>query len=235
VQCKKAERVQLISLIDDDSQKMACLLARLYESWGREVHPGADDILAVLVRTILSQSTTRVNTDRAFASLVDTYFGDWGQVAKAPVEDVVDAIRVGGLARQKAPRIQAILAEVFDRYDEYSLESLAGEEVATAQSVLLAFPGVGPKTAAFVLMSAMGNDVFPMDTHIFRILERVGLLDSSKSASVAHREMEELIPEGECFSAHMVLVEHGRKVCASRNPRCNECSLNDICAFAREL
>lgn len=214
---------------------MAGLLERLYATWGRDAHPGLDDVLAVLVRTILSQSTTRVNTDRAFASLVDTFCGDWARVAAAPVEDVVDAIRVGGLARQKAPRIQAILAEVFEKYDEYSLESLADEDVTTAQAVLLAFPGVGPKTAAFVLMSALGKDVFPMDTHIFRILERVGLLDSSKSASVAHRAMEELIPEGDCFSAHMVLVEHGRKVCASRNPRCNECSLNDICAFALEL
>ena len=214
---------------------MALLLARLYESWGREVHPGADDVLAVLVRTILSQSTTRVNTDRAFASLVDTYYGDWARVAAAPVEDVVDAIRVGGLAKQKAPRIQAILTEVFGRYDEYSLESLASEDLITAQAILLAFPGVGPKTAAFVLMSALGKDVFPMDTHIFRILERVGLLDSSKSASAAHREMEKLIPEGDCFSAHMALVAHGRKVCASRNPRCTECSLNDICAFYLEL
>lgn len=214
---------------------MAQLLDRLHDTWGREEHDGVDDVLGVLIRTILSQSTTRVNTDRAFASLLDTYAGDWARVATAPVDELVDAIRVGGLARQKAPRIQAILNEVYETYDEYSLETLADQELKTAQSVLLGFPGVGPKTAAFVLMSALGKDVFPMDTHIFRILERVGLLDSSMSASKAHEAMEALIPAGECFPAHMVMVEHGRKICTARSPRCSECNLSDICTFYLEL
>ncbi len=220
---------------ENDTQKMAQLLDRLHETWGREEHDGIDDVLGVLIRTILSQSTTRSNTDRAFASLLDTYGGDWARVATAPVTEVEDAIRVGGLARQKAPRIQAILNEVHEAYGEYSLEILANEDLATAQAVLFGFPGVGPKTAAFVLMWALGKDVFPMDTHIFRILERVGLLDTSMSAAKAHTAMEALIPAGECFPAHMVMVEHGRKICTARNPSCTECSLNDICTFYSEL
>lgn len=214
---------------------MQQVLARLYETWGRDEHDGVDDVLAVLIQTILSQSTTRVNTVRAFASLLDTYGGDWALVAKAPVDELVEAIRIGGLARQKAPRIQAILDEVYEVYGEYSLESLADEDLKSAQAVLLGFPGVGPKTAAFVLMWALGKDVFPMDTHIFRILERVGLLDSKKMPAKAHAEMEALIPQGECFSAHMAMVEHGRKICIARNPRCGECSLNDICSFFMEM
>lgn len=210
------------------------VLARLYKTWGREEHGGVDDVLAVLIRTILSQSTTKVNTDRAFASLLDTYAGNWARVAKAPVSELVETIRVGGLARQKAPRIQAILDEVYEVYGEYSLEALEDDDHNTAQSVLLGFPGVGPKTAAFVLMWALGKDVFPMDTHIFRILERVGLLDAAISAAKAHAAMQALIPAGECFPAHMVMVEHGRKVCSARNPSCSECSLNDVCAFYLE-
>ena len=154
------------------------------------------------------------------------------RVADGDESDVVDAIAIGGLARQKAPRIQAILRKIRRDRGELSLEYLREMEEAGARQALLDFKGIGPKSAAFVLMYAAGMDVFPMDTHIFRIFERVGLLTGSESDRKAHKEMEALVPSGRAYAAHMALVRHGREVCHARRPDCALCVLRDICPSA---
>ena len=183
------------------------------------------------MRTILSQNTTRSNTDRAFENLLERFGGDWERIRRAPTEEVVDAIEVGGLARQKAPRIQTILATLEEERGAYSLEFLRDRDVQQAREYLLQFKGVGPKTAAFTLMDAAGMPLFPMDTHILRICRRLGWIDESTSSSDAHDRMLPEIPEGEHYAAHIVMVRHGRELCHARNPECAECTLRSVCAY----
>lgn len=205
------------------------VLERLYDYYGRPEYRGPDDLLATLVRTILSQNTTRTNTDRAFGGLLDRFGGDWDRVRRAPVDELVEAIEIGGLARQKAPRIQNILETVREEHDSYSLEFLRKWEVADARDYLLEFKGVGPKTAAFTLMDAAGMPLFPMDTHILRLCERLGWIGESTSSEEAHDRMLPEIPEGEHYAAHIVMVRHGRELCHARNPECADCPLLEIC------
>lgn len=221
--------------VNDAKGQMASLIALLGTVHEVPVRPDGDDVLAVLVQTVLSQSTTNANSDRAFGELLDRFGGDWGLVALAPVEDVADAIRIGGLARQKAPRIQAILQATWQRYGEYSLEGLRKLDDVEVAEILGDFGGVGPKTVAFVMMWALGRDVFPMDTHVFRILRRVGLLSAQLGDEAAHRAMLALVPAGSRFEAHMVLVEHGRKVCGARSPRCGACVIRHLCDEGRDV
>lgn len=206
-------------------------LQKLFAHHGREHYEGPDDILGVLVRTILSQQTTRHNCRRAFGNLVDSFGGDWDRIRRAPLDELVEVIAVAGLARQKGRRIQALLERLDQNRGDYDLEFVREMDVEQAREYLTQFKGVGPKTAAFVLMYAAGMSAFPMDTHIFRICKRLGLLDESTGSQAAHRRMEELIPARDHYSAHMVLVRHGRRICHAQNPECERCPLREPCPF----
>ncbi|MFW5966224.1 MAG: endonuclease III domain-containing protein [Persicimonas sp.] len=207
------------------------ILQKLFAHYGRQRYEGPDDILGVLVRTILSQQTTRQNCRRAFGNLVDTFGGDWDRIRRAPLDELVEVIAVAGLARQKGRRIQALLERLDKTRESYDLEFLREMDVDRAREYLTQFKGVGPKTAAFVLMYAAGMSAFPMDTHIFRICQRLGLIDEAMSSKAAHRRMEELIPARDHYSAHMVLVRHGREICHAQNPECERCPLDELCPF----
>jgi endonuclease III len=189
-----------------------------------------------LVSTILSQHTSDSNTSRAFKSLRKR-FPTWTEVIDAPVEEVVDAIRSGGLARQKAPRIQAALEQVVDRDSKQpnaklmsQLEPLPADD---ALKWLTSFNGVGPKTAACVLLFAVGKPVVPVDTHVHRVSRRLGLIEMKTSADKAHQELLELVPSGEAYRFHIHLIRHGRATCKARFPRCGSCILRDICDYGR--
>lgn len=220
--------LQTISL-EEQRERWRLVLDALRRVHDVPERPDRDDVLAVLVQTILSQSTTQSNAARAFDDLLETFQGDWVRVAEADVERVVQAIRHGGLARQKAPRLQRAIRQAMASFGSATLEALHDESDESAAAFLGALPGVGPKTVAFVMMWAMGRDVFPMDTHIFRILRRLGWLDETASDAVAHRTMEATVPRGQRFDAHMLLVEHGRTVCHARSPICATCVLNSFC------
>ncbi len=204
-------------------------LDRLYAHYGRPSHPGPDDLLGSLVRTILSQNTTRANTDRAFDRLLDRYGANWDRIRRAPGDELADTIAVAGLAGQKAPRIQRILDHLHEERGEYSLEFLRDWEPERARDFLLDFKGVGPKTATFTLMDAAEMALFPLDTHIFRICERLGWLDKSTPSRRAHARMRRAVPDREHYPAHIVMVRHGRKICHARNPACEQCPLLEIC------
>ncbi len=206
-------------------------LQRLYQRWGKPHYDGPDDLLGVLVQTILSQQTTRANCQRAFGQLIDTYLGDWGRIQRAPQAEIEEVIAPAGLAGQKAARIQALLERLDAEGHGHSLEFLRERGVDQARDYLTSFRGVGPKTAAFTLMYAAGMAAFPMDTHILRICKRVGWIDESTSSAKAHALMEARIPPEDHYSAHMVLVRHGREICHARSPACAECPLADGCAF----
>src|SRR5262250_1929235 len=151
--------------------------------------PVIDDVVA----TVLSQHTSDVNSERAFARLKER-FPTWEQVADAPVEEVAEAIRCGGIADQKARRIQQILAAIEEREGRIDLGRLADLDDAAVESYLVSLPGVGPKTAACVLVFSMGRAAFPIDTHVHRVAIRLGWIPPSVTADQAHALLHDFVP-----------------------------------------
>lgn len=206
----------------------------LYEHHGKPVvDDEEDDILATLIEALLSQATNRRNFELAFARLLDRFDGDWEKVARGDVEAIEEAIQVGGLAKQKAARIQAILHRAHELYGAYSLEAMHEEEPQKAYARLVSMPGVGPKSATFVLMRAANMPFFSMSTRILRICQRLGWGSEKCSSQAAHDRILPHIPKGEHDPFHMVMIEHGKALCLPREPRCGQCPLNHICQAGR--
>ena len=189
-------------------------------------------VIDELVATVLSQHTSDINSERAFAQLKDR-FSSWEQVAAAPAGDVADAIRCGGIADQKARRIQQILAAVCEREGRLDLGRLHDLDDVAARTYLESLPGVGPKTAACVLTFAMGRAAFPVDTHVHRVAVRLGWVPASASAVQAHARLRDLVPPDARYDLHLALIAHGRAVCRARRPACEVCVLGLRCDFAR--
>src|SRR6185295_15545621 len=168
------------------------------------------DPLDVLIQTILSQSTTNVNSHRAFESLKQR-FPDWQSARRARVTSIESAIRSGGLARQKSIRIKQLLNEIFERRGSLDLSFLFRAPLEEARQFLASFNGVGPKTVACTLLFACNRPVFPIDVHIFRIARRLELIPERGSDQEAHRMMELMIPEDRYYEAHINLIRHGRR------------------------
>ncbi|MFQ3596714.1 MAG: endonuclease III [Chloroherpetonaceae bacterium] len=190
------------------------------------------DLLDELIGTILSQNTTDKNSSRAFASLKAS-FPTWERVLSAPTRKLADAIKIGGLANIKAKRIKTILAELHKKNGRLSLAHLHEMNTNAAMAYLQEFNGVGFKTAACVLMFGLHRDLCPVDTHIHRILNRLGLL-STKHADETFLQLQSLIPKGKSYSLHINLIRHGKQVCKAQTPNCVQCLLAESCAFARQ-
>ncbi len=186
------------------------------------------DPIDALVSTILSQNTNDVNRDRAFARLRER-FPRWELVRDAPVKEVVEAIRPAGLAPTKAPRIQGALCRTTSDDGDISLDFLRDLPLEDARQWLTDVPGVGPKTAAIVLLFALGRPAFPVDTHIHRLTRRLGLIPAKASREKAHVLLEGMLPAEIYFSFHINVIEHGRGVCHARKPECVRCVLQDLC------
>ena len=181
--------------------------------------------------TVLSQHTSDRNSERAFAAL-RRRFPAWEDVLRAPAGAVADAIRGGGIADQKAVRIQRILATIGEREGRLDLARLERLPDAEVTGYLLSLPGVGPKTAACVLVFSMGRAAFPVDTHVHRVTTRLGWVSPGTTAARAHDLLAALVPPEVRYELHLALVAHGRTVCQARRPRCRECPLRDLCAYA---
>jgi endonuclease III len=186
-------------------------------------------VLDQIVATILSQHTSDINSARAFAALKERYLS-WEEVLDAPVQELAAAIRSGGLAEQKAPRIKAVLELIEDREGSLDLKRLNDMDDQEVADYLIGLPGVGPKTAACVLVFSMGRDAFPVDTHVHRIVRRLGWVESKASAEDAHRELTPVILPEIRYGLHVALVSHGRRICRAQRPRCTECVVFDFCA-----
>src|SRR5262249_49584671 len=158
------------------------------------------------VATLLSQHTSDINSERAFAQL-KAAFPTWEQVADAPVDEVADAIRRGGMADQKARRIQQILAVIEEREGSIDLSRLDDRSDAAVEDYLLSLPGVGPKTAACVLAFAMGRPAFPVDTHVHRIAKRLGWVPATSTAEQTHRILAPLVDEQIRYDLHLAMIE----------------------------
>jgi len=185
-----------------------------------------------LIGTILSQNTSDANSGRAFASLKAS-FHSWEAVASAPTEDIGRAIEVGGLQRIKAARIKQVLQQIEREQGHISLDSLESLSMAEAQAYLLHLPGVGRKTASCVLLFSLGKPSLPVDTHVFRVAKRLGLIDARASIEKAPGLLQARIPPSKVYQFHIHMIEHGRRVCHARQPSCCRCILRGICPSAR--
>ena len=188
------------------------------------------DPLDTLMLTILSQNTNDVNRDRAFVALRER-FSTWGEVRDAPVADVIESIRIAGLANQKGPRMQEALSIITNRAGSLNLEFLRQMDMEDARQWLTAIKGVGPKTAAIVLCFSFGMPAFPVDTHVHRVTRRIGLIGPKTSREQAHVILERLVPAEICFVLHLNLIEHGRHVCKAGRPLCDACTIRDSCDY----
>lgn len=195
--------------------------------WQRQRDP-----LSELIGAILSQNTSDVNSHRAFDSLIST-FGSWERVAQASIGEVAEAIACGGLSRIKAPRIKAILEGIPNDNGSLDLGFLGELPIPEAKAWLQALPGVGPKTASCVLLFSLGRPVLPVDTHVYRVSRRLGLIDSGVSPARAHQLLEELVPAEAIYQFHLNMLAHGRGVCRAQRPRCHECVFREGCVHGK--
>ncbi len=192
------------------------------------------DPVSVLVQTILSQNTSDRNSHRAFASLTAS-FGNWQDVFNASISEISDSIRPGGLGKIKAKYIKQALEAIRLKRGDLELDFLKQLTVDEARDWLIQLPGVGMKTASCVLLFSLGMPALPVDTHISRVAKRLGLIDSHASADKAHKVLESIVPHNVIYTFHVLLIEHGRKVCKAQRPRCYQCVLQKICPSYEEL
>jgi endonuclease-3 len=206
--------------------------AHLRETYGVPVARPHGHPIAELVLTVLSQSTNDRNRDVAFLRLRER-FPDWVAVRDAPLDEVEAAIRPGGISKVKSLRIQAILRALPTTAEgEPTLDHLAAIPVADARAELCALPGVGRKTAACVLLFALGMRDVPVDTHVGRVTARLGLLPATGTADRLHDAMLALTPRGAETELHVNLLRHGRRICHARAPACPICPLRRGCPSA---
>ncbi len=185
-----------------------------------------------LIATVLSQNTTDHNSDAAFAEL-RRRFPDWDAVRRAPVVAIARAIHSAGLARTKAPRIKAILQQIHRQRGELSLDFLHALPAGEALDYLRSFIWVGPKTAACVLLFACRKPVLPVDTHVYRVSRRLGLIPPRASAEQAHELLAKITPPDKVLAFHIQMIRHGRRTCLARQPRCAGCVLLGGCPDGR--
>lgn len=211
-------------------EKVRVVHSLLLEEYGHHEWNPRRDPVSELVRTILSQNTSDVNSDRAFAHLRER-FPSWEQMLHANTEAIAEAIAPGGLARIKAPRIRGALRAIMKERGELELGFLKEMELAQAREWLESLVGVGPKTAACVLLFSLGRPVLPVDTHVLRVSRRLGLIEPETSPPKAHELLGEMLPEEAVYDFHVNMVSHGRQVCHARRPRCDVCILAPQCDY----
>ena len=204
---------------------------RLLEKFGEPIWRNPLPAIDELVSTFLSQNTNDVNRDRAFDSL-RAKFPTWEEVRDAPEAEVIEAVRVAGLANQKGPNIQRALRQISEERGELDLDFLKEMPVEEARQWLTKFKGVGPKTAAIVLLFSLGMPAFPVDTHVYRITGRVGLRPEKISVEKAHPYLESVFPPETYYAAHLNIIRLGREICKARKPNCAACPLLEICDAA---
>ncbi len=206
------------------------IFRRLVAEYGQPGWQSHGDPLEVLVGAFLSQNTSDANSGRAFDAL-RARFPTWEAVMTASVEEVEAAIRPGGLAPSKAPRIQAALRRIMRERGELSLDFLADMPLDQAKAWLQSLHGVGAKTAAIVLLFSLGRPAFPVDTHIHRVSRRLGIVPASATPEQTQAAWESLMPAETFYPLHVTLIWHGRQVCKALDPRCQVCVLRDLCEW----
>ena len=238
---------------------VAFVLDRLAEAQGRPVWQPRLDPTSELVLTILSQNSADTNAETAFAALRTAYpsvpgpadastesralpgWGgrglpdlpapDWSAVETAPLAELIDVIRPGGLAPQKAPRIQAALRALLANGGSYSLEFLATKPPLEARDWLSAIPGIGKKTASVVLLFSFGTPLMPVDRHVHRVSRRIGLIPPKAEADQAHDYYLAMLAPDRMYETHVSLITHGRRTCHAQHPDCEHCRVAPRCRY----
>ncbi len=206
------------------------IVQNLENTFGEPKLSPKSNLLEMLIRIILSQATTGTNSRRTFQNLKE-HIEDWENLLSADESEIADAIRLGGLADQKAKVIKDIFRQVNEKHGSLSLDFVEKMSNEEAQKFLQSFRGIGPKTAACTLLFASHKEVFPLDTHIFRIFKRMGILPEKVTDKKAHALLDELVPKGKFYSLHVNLIRLGKKVCRPQNPKCEECPLIEYCDY----
>ncbi|MFN4217795.1 MAG: endonuclease III domain-containing protein [Candidatus Bipolaricaulia bacterium] len=212
-------------------ERILQIAQRLEKHFGKLHWQSHGDPLDVLILTILSQNTNDQNRDRAYESL-KRRFPTYESIVRAPTEKVAEAIKVGGLHQQKAQRIQELLKRIKKERGAYDLSYLKDLSTEEAVKELLKFEGVGKKTAGVVLTFSLNKPYFPVDTHIHRITQRLGLVKKNQDP---HDVMNRLVPDGLKYQLHLHLIWHGRQTCKARKPLCDQCVIADLCPYAKAL
>jgi endonuclease-3 len=202
-------------------KKISILLEKQY---GIPRRKGSGDPLDILIETILSQNTNDQNRDRAYQRL-KTQFPHWKDVLEAKTKSIVSAIRLGGLAEQKAKRIREILHWIKEKEGRLNLSFLKKMDSEEIEKIMGALKGIGPKTLHCLLLFGLGREAFPVDTHILRIGKRLGFIPEGMGAEKAHSWMVPFVPRGKSLSLHLNLIRFGREICKARNPSCSTCFL----------
>ena len=206
------------------------ILALLNNAYGRPEPFRKNDPVDVLIRTVLSQNTTDKNSLKSFARL-KAAFRTWEAVEAADTKKIAGVIRHAGLANIKAGRIKDILSEIKRREDRITLSFLNIFTAKDALEYLRSLKGVGPKTAACVLLFSFGKPVMPVDTHIFRVTKRLGLISEKTGIEEAHQILTKIVPKHLIYRFHLGIIEHGRRTCKSQTPRCGVCVVYGLCKF----
>jgi endonuclease-3 len=223
-------KIALCNLGEMSSKAERC--TRILEGLYGIPQAGRIDPIDLLVQTMLSQNTTDTNSFRAFRNLKTAYpQSQYEDLLAASEEDIAELIKVGGLGEMKARRIKEALLRIKRDAGAIDLSFLADLSVAEAEEYLLALPGVGPKTAAVVLLFAFGFPIMPVDTHVHRVSKRLGLVPEGASVKETQRILEETIPPDKYLSLHLNLIWHGRRICRARNPLHEKCALRPLCDY----
>ncbi len=227
---KKLDPLAKVDRFDSRKAKYTAIAEALTQVYGELDWSRNQDGMDELVSCILSQSTNDTNRDRAFARLKSNY-ESWEAVRISDLDELVEVIRPAGLANQKAPRIQDVLATIYQTTGEYSIDFLDQMSIDDAKDWLVSLKGIGPKTAAIVLCFAYGRPAFPVDTHIYRVSKRIGFLPEKLSANDAHPVMEAMVPATDYYQFHIQLIQHGRDTCHARKPSCELCCISAHCDY----
>ena len=210
--------------------KVGAVYERLVETYGpRTLRPGRDP-LDELILTILSQNTSDRNSGRAY-SMLRAKYRTWEEVLDAPLAELYEVIKPAGLGNIKAPRIQNTLREILARRGALDLDFLDDLSLDEGKRWLTSLDGIGPKTAACVLLFALGKPALPVDTHVHRVARRLGLIGPRVGADQAHTLLEAALPPESVYPFHVDMIQHGRLICHAQRPRCEVCPLNDLCDY----
>ncbi len=230
----------MLTATDDKYALVLEVHHRLSAIYGSEIKYFHDlDPMSELVSALLSHRTRNSSSAKAFANLIST-FVTWENVRDAPTAAVQEAITPCTWPEQKAPRLQEVLRRVTELHGSLSLDFLAGMEVTAARQWLEVLPGVGPKTSAAVMsFSLLRGKALPVDSHHFRVVVRLGIIEAKIGEARAHRVLEELLPPEftaqQVYDNHQVVMRHGKKVCFYSKPNCKECVLLDICPTGQSM
>lgn len=221
-------------VVETLQEKARVIFDTLVEHFGEPIFQGCDDPVDELIATILSANTNDANSGRAFEQLKARFGDDWDAVRTAPLDAVKEAIRPAGMYNQKAPAIVATLERIKADCGAYDLSHLAQASADEALAYLTSLPGVGHKTASIVILFCFNGAAFPVDTHIQRISQRIGISGRRASPEKIKRVWELLLSPPMFFPLHINLIRHGRRICQALTPRCDQCPLQSICDYYQQ-